>query len=221
MSHISIFCNLLLRQKTAAPVLQGASIKSIIKTGPFFLTMAVILLVNLTMTGFSNNAATFYQSLGVDAIQASYGISAYSVGQLVWSYVFGWIVDKKGVGISTLIMGGIGAVTLVAGMFLTGFSGVIIIGFCVAAICFGGTLASLVFPRLYGMKEVGTLIGWSNAVGSVGTMFGAPIAALIFGATGSFKIYLLIGAVIIAISILLVLAVTSKKTIASMNAIRD
>lgn len=204
-----------------APALFGASLKNILRTAPFWLLMGGVVLINIGVTGFTNNAATFYQTLGVDSVKASYGISAYSVGQLFWSYLFGWLTDKKGPGISTLIHGVIGIAVLILGTFLGGISGVIFMGAFFSSVCFSGSIASILCPQLYGTRESGTLIGWGNAAASVGTMVGAPVAAGILGATGSFNLFLILDAVLIFVTVLVIQMVASRKTVERMNAIQD
>ena len=208
-------------QNTGKAELPGASLKSILKTSPFWLLMFGMIIINIGLMGFTSNAATFYQTFGVSAVQASYGISVYSIGTLVWSYIFGWLTDKKGLRTSTFILGTIGSLTLVAGIFLKGMIGVLIMGAGIAAICFASALASLILPRMYGEREAGTLIGCGNAAASVGAMLGAPVAVYTLSATGGLKLFLILSAVMVFSCVLIVQVICKEKTVQKMNQLQN
>ena len=189
----------------------------IFATAPFWLVFAASALLSLSYTGFTNNASAFYQSIGMTAVQASFCISVHNAAKLIWSPVFGTITDKKGPGFATLICGGIAAVTLVASTFIRGYVGGIAIGALMASFAFAGMVGSICYPRIYGAKEAGNLVGFNAAAGSAGAMLGSPIAAFIFDATGSYSSAMLVMAVVAAVAILCTLLATNKKSIARIR----
>ena len=211
-----------LESNSAAAVnIPGVPLGKILKTAPFWLAMLAIVSINTATTGFTNNASAFYQTFGVNAVKASYGISIFSVAKLFWSYLFGWLVDKRGLGVGTFVTGFFGVLTYIAGLFLSGFEGMVIMAAFASSLNFGGSLGSLLFPALYGGKESGTLIGWSNAASSVGTMLGAPIAASILTTTGNFNRFLIIAACLVLLCIVLIPYVSSKSTMEKMKQLQE
>ena len=102
----------------------------------------------------------------------------------------------------------------IAGLLITGFVGCIVLIVFMASIHFSGMLVAITLPKLFGTREVPSLMGFGQAGGSVGAMLGAPIAGGVFTATGSYRIFLIAGSALIIATILLTVVGTSKKAYA-------
>jgi len=204
-------------QGVPAAEVKSLTVKQMTSTSSFWFIIVAVIFCGLALTGFTNNASAFYQSIGLDAVRAALCISIYNAVKLGWAPLYGVLVDKRGPGFATILCGTIGAVTFVAGTFLTGFVGAVIIAAFIGAISFSSMLGAISFPRVFGTKEAGTLVGFSNAASSIGAMLGAPIAGFIYDATGSYRQYLLIAAALIVFCAVFTAAGTSKKAVENIN----
>jgi len=203
-----------------AEVLDGGkslTLKQMAGTAPFWLIALALMLVMAALTGFTNNASAFYQSLGLDSVDAALCISIYSAATLAWSPLYGVLIDKLGTKTATVVCGAIGVAVLICGTFLTGFTGAVIIAALVGVLNFSGMLGPVCYPQIYGTREAANLVGISNAAGSVGAMLGAPLAGFIYDATGSYSVFLITAAAMTALCILFVMIGTSKKAIQKIN----
>ena len=170
--------------------LDGMAMKDILRTVPFWAVFLAIALFNLTISGFVNNAASLYQTMGVDAVNAAFGISAYNIAQSLWAFAFGTAVDKYGPGLVVSVCAVVGAVTMVLASMLSDMSGVLLVACMVASMSIGGNIGAVTYPKLFGSRETGTLVGLASAASSIGGMFGAPVAAFMYDASGSYDPYL-------------------------------
>ena len=183
----------------------------ILRSPSFWLVIFAIFLVSCAVTGFTNNASAFYQSIGNNAMSAALCISIYNGVMMAWGIIFGALTDKKGPAVSVTICGLIGAAVLLVGPFLSGFSGAAIIAAVMGSINFSGMLGALCFPRMFGTAEAANLVGFGQAAGAIGPMVGAPLAGFIYDATGSYATFLTIAAVMtIACVVITVFATRSR-----------
>ncbi|MBB6447095.1 MFS transporter [Bacillus benzoevorans] len=193
------------------------SVKEITKMPAFWMIIVSIILVSIAVTGFMNNGSAFYQSIGLDAMAAALCISIFNGVQLMWVPIYGLLVDKMGPGFATAIYGLAGAVVFFVAIFLTGFSGAVMIAALLSVLNVAGMIGAVSFPSIFGTKEAGSLIGFANAAGNIGGMIGAPLAGIIFDATGSYHLFLAAAGAACIITVILTLKGTGKKAIASVQ----
>jgi sugar phosphate permease len=167
---------------------------------------------------FNSQATLFYQSIGVDVIQAAFVLSLFSLLSMPYNLGFGILSDKFGPRVATLICGIMTAAGFTLSFLWMGMTGAVIAAVLIAAT---GPLAALFGPvmlsRLFGKKESGNLIGWAHAANNVGAVIGPALAGNVFGMTGSYvPAYMILGATMIFLIIVAVIA-TSKKTAESIR----
>jgi len=161
-------------------------------------------LITVGSFGFTSNASAFFQSIGLDALQAALCISIVSAASIIWAPVFGTLFDRYGSVAGVMVCGLAGAIILVAASFIYGFFGAVIISLIVGALGVGAMLGPTTFSRLFGPTEAGSLVGFSNAAASIGVMLGAPLAGFIFDKAGSYNPYLWVAAALVVGSIALI-----------------
>ena len=188
-----------------------------LKIPAFWMIIVSIILVSTAFTGFLNNSSALFQNMGLDAMAAALCLSIFNGVQLIWVPIYGVLVDKIGPGVATAIYGIIAAATFFTAIFLTGFVGAMIIAVLISSLNASGMIGPTSFPVVFGTKEAGTLVGFSNAAASVGGMVGAPIAGLIFDSMGSYNIYLVAAGVACILMVILTIKGTSKKAIESVQ----
>ncbi|MCL2529278.1 MAG: MFS transporter [Coriobacteriia bacterium] len=200
----------------AAPEIVGLAMKDILKTPQFWLIFVACVIAVIAMTGFTNNASIFYQSIGLTPLQAAMGISVFSIATLVWAPLYGILVDKKGPAFGTLICGAISAAIMFAATVLTGMPGAMIIAAVAAAMCLCNMLGPVTLPRVFGTREAGSLVGLATAAGSIGAMLGAPIAGFILDSTGSYNPFLITAGILMILCVLFVF-LGARKTITAQQ----
>lgn len=193
------------------------SLKQIMGVPSFWLIMLATVLLTISNTGLCNNAAAFYQTKGLMPVAASVCVGLFALFSIVWSPLFGVITDKFSAGVATLIFGIIAATAFFLINFISGFIGCIIFAASASTLNIAGMLGAVSLPKLFGSKEAGSLIGFSQAAGSVGAMIGAPLAGIIFTSTGSYELFMITGGIMILVTIVITLIATSKSAYAKVN----
>lgn len=183
----------------------------VLGTLPFWLLTIASLIESFSFTGYVNNASPFYQSFGLDPIQAAFCISIVSIGQAITAPIFGFLVDKIGLAKSVAIFGTIVSATFLFSRFITNYQTAIIFAVFASAFAFVAFIAPVGFRLMYPNSDVGTLVGYANAASQVGTMLGAPIAGFIFVSTGSYVPFMTAASVLLMLCIVLVFIATGKK----------
>ena len=161
----------------------------------------------LTMVGaafFSAQFVDYFSSLygGGDAGRSS-AVALYSaaLGTLILGkFLLGSVSDiihiKRTAVIAPICYAGVFACMLLSATNLPLFSKVLIPVYMIA-----GALPSVV-PFLitsynFGDKEYGVMSGWMNIAGNVGQIVGPTVAAIVYDTTGSYKLALILGPVLL------------------------
>jgi MFS family permease len=202
-----------------APAGNSLSFKQIISTPVFWIIIIATAIFNMIGGGLATNGSAIYQSLGMTAVNAAVCISVFSAALLGWSPLYGFVCDKFGPGRATLINGGIGIVALIAALFLSGFTGGIIVAALFAAVNSSSSVVGPIsLPRVFGTREAGNMIGFVNAAASAGSIVGPPLAGFLYDFNGSYNTYCIIAAVLTAVVILMILYSTGQGAINKINA---
>lgn len=183
------------------------SFKAAILTAPFWCIMAVKVFTTVASQGSSSNASPFFQSLGLDSVQAGLVIAVQAIAGLIFSVVTGILIDKK----STTLAGVVNIVTMSAAFLLTflwsGRGGAILCGVMMAAATSINIYVPNIIVELFGTKSSGQLIGISGVAGNIGSFIGPILVSSLFDKTGSFILgYEIIG-IMCVISMLLIVCV--------------
>jgi len=198
---------------------KSLTFKQIMGTSQFWLLMFAACFATMAMTGFTNNASAFYQSIGLDAVGAAFCIAIFSAAAILWTPLYGILVDKSGVGFATTLIGGVGAIMFFGASILTGFIGAVFIAILLSTMNFSGMVGPISLTKLFGTKEAGNLVGFATAASSVGAMLGAPIAGFIYDATKSYKGFLLVAGIAVILVIISVATSMSKKSVKKIGAL--
>lgn len=183
----------------------------VLSTIPFWLITIASMVESLTFTGYANNASPFYQSFGLDPVQAAFCISIVSGGQAIMAPLFGYFVDKLGLAKSVAIFGMIVSITFLCARFINSYQTAIVFAVFASAFAFISFIAPVGFRIMYPDADVGTLIGFANAASQVGTMAGAPVAGFIFATTGSYIPFMTLSSLLLVVCIIFVFVATGKR----------
>ena len=202
-------------------VQQNASLTfgQIIRFPIFWIVILMTLMATMAAQSFNSQGANYFQSIGLNAIQASYALSIFMFAGMVWALLFGQISDRISPTVAALINGSVAAFGFLFSFMWLGWTGAIIAAICFAA---GGSVTSILGPALmakvFGTKEAGNLVGFVRAGSSVGGMIGPIVSGFLFSSTGSYVgCFTVMGGIFVVILILNVWA-GSKKTIANIKA---
>lgn len=180
------------------------SVKQIISTPYFWMIIVALFVMTLASTGFTNNAPTFYTTIGVEKTLAA-TFSGLTAGvSILLAMIFGILVDKLGPVKSITIYGLIIAVMFATAQFLSGPIGAGIIAVVLGLKTMTGMIGSMTLPRLFGRKEAASVIGFSMVASNLGAMFGAPFAGFLFDASGSYNTFLAIAAILVVNAVFLI-----------------
>jgi MFS family permease len=216
---------IVIHEQAAADGLDNAdetslSLKNILSTPTFWIVMTAIFFGLFALTGFMNNSPAFYQTIGVDAVRSSIGISVFSVAILIWAPVFGFLVDKFGVRVASTICSLPAAVIFAAATMMRGFTSAMVIAALFSSLYFTSLLGPVLYPMIFGKKEAASLIGFANAGASVGGMLGAPVAGFIYDYFGSYNPFLILSSMLCVVTLFCVFLATGKNATEKVRALR-
>ncbi|MTI46533.1 MAG: MFS transporter [Firmicutes bacterium] len=193
------------KENTSGQTKSSLTIKQIATKPQFWFILISIVLISTASTGFNNNASALYQSKGIDAVKAALLISIMSGVNFITAPLYGILMDKIGYIKATTLYGLIVAGIFFGSTLLYGFVGGVIIAALMAFKTFNSMLGPITLPKLFGRKEAASLVGFTTAAQSVGTMIGAPLAGFMFDATGTYDTWMITGGVLTVITVLLVI----------------
>lgn len=185
----------------------GISLKEALRK-PYFYTAALcVLLTGAALQGIHGIAATHMYDVGLDK---GYVATVLSVGSLVLAcskFLVGFSYDKLGLRITVTICDLFGCAAFLCLAFASagGAGNVLAMGYSVLAslaLPLETVLVPLIAADLFGEKEFAKMLGIFVSLNVAGYALGTPVANLIFEATGSYRLILLLcGAVMAAIAV--------------------
>jgi MFS family permease len=186
----------------------------ILKNPTFWAIWAIVVLATIAGQGFSSQAAVIFGSLGLDAVDAAFAFSLFTLMGIPLQFVFGLLCDRIGPKIALYIFGAICAVVLVLSFLWAGWVGAIILA---CGMAFGGGLAGLygpnAAPRIFGPREAGDMIGFIIMGSSVGATIGPISFGLMYDAFGNYVTCLIVMGVLLVLCLLLNFWIYSKKNL--------
>lgn len=198
--------------------LSGLTVKQSLRTFTFWAIMIVSVLCGIAATGYMNNAALIYQSMGMDSVGAGNMIAVFSLVSIVWTFCYGAISDKLTPRKANLIYCLVDAAVFLIAAFVSGTGGCIFVAITFGVSTFYGMLPAVTFPTLYGTKAIGTLIAL-GMVASAGSAMVAPIiASVMYEKSGNFSSFLLLSGILLVLALILLAAATSKASLMKIKA---
>lgn len=192
-----------------------------LKTASFWMIILATVLLSIAKTGVANNQAVLYESKGLLPVDASLGVSIYSAALLVWSPLYGALVDKFSTKTATLVNGALVAAAFALSIFLTGWPSVIITAFFAAGMSFNSMVGAIALTEVFGAKEAANLVGYGIASANVGAMIGAPLAGFIYSSTGTYNSFIFLSVTLLITSIFLIWYGTSPSFNKLLTLVRD
>lgn len=194
----------------------------IVKIPAFWSIVLCMLIASMASQGFNSQGASFFKSIGLDAVQSSYALSVFSFATMGWSLLYGVLSDKVNPTVATIVNVSVAALALLLSYMWTGWTGAIISAVCFAA---GGSVSGLLGPtmvsKLFGTKEAGSMVGFTRAGSSIGAMLGPVITGFMFDKSGSYALCLTVMGVCMILVLLLAVWSTSNKTINNIQKRRE
>ncbi|WP_285314436.1 MFS transporter [Pseudarthrobacter sp. fls2-241-R2A-168] len=208
-SHYGVVVDTAPPKARQAPLVVGSGFMP--RAWPFWLILGASVIEGLVFTGYSNNASPFYQSFGLDPVQASLGISIVSGLQAVTALIFGYLVDKIGLRVSVLGFGTVVILTLLSAQFVQGFGAAMTWAVFMSFFAFVNFVGPVGLRTLFPHAEAGAVNGYGGAASQLGVMLGAPAAGFIFTATGSYIGFTNVAAGLMLICVVIVwIALTTR-----------
>ena len=192
------------------------------RTLPFFIALLISMLsctVGRVATTHGNN---FFRSLGLTSIEASYVSSANAIATLVWSAIFGIMVDKFSPKVAAVATGCCAAAVMLLNPYLAGLSGALLYAIFVEAESgIAATYSPAMMTKIYGKKEAASVIGLVRCFASVGSIIGPTVAGVLYDKYNSYNVCLTVTGILMSVVVLLVFALDNKKVIAQVERLKQ
>lgn len=188
-------------------------LRNIAKTSPFWLLLISPFLVTIALVGYTGNASTFYQSVGLSSTQAGIMISIYGITAMIFTMLFGILADRIGPRNACILYGVVSTATFAFGSVMTGQISCIIFSVLIGTINYTGLIVPTNAARIYGPSALSVIIPMAMISCCVGAMLGAPLAGLVYDSTGSYSSFMVCAAVLCLLAFLAVVKATTENTI--------
>jgi MFS family permease len=209
-------------KKSSAFVVSDLPLKVILRTAPFWVIMLVQLVGTFAAQGIGSQSSPFFQSIGLDEVQASLAVAINALVGMVVMLLYGILTDRKGPTFASIIFAIFATAAFLLNFLWMGWTGAII-----SAILFTGAsaISALYAPNMlvktFGVKHSGQLIGYGHVAGNIGS-FAAPIVvAAFFDMNNSYTlIFTIVGVALVIITALIIWA-GSKRTSEKLRALES
>lgn len=193
-------------------LVKNKEISSFTKIPEFWMILTASFFISISITGFVTHASVYFQSTGLNVVQAALCVSAYSFARLGFAPFYGVIVDKRGPGFSTVIYGSLTASIFFISVFLNGIiGGVLVAVFVAASASMAGMLGAISFNKIFGSKDASHLVGFSHAAVNIGGIIGSPLAGYIYDYFGNYNLFMVIAGICMVLTVSLVYKASRKK----------
>ena len=206
--------------RDAQPPTGGLSTGEAAKTLAFWILMASGAMIGMGFYAFNSHIVSYATDVGISTEAAALIFTVSSVGGglgtlLAWA-IAGRIGQKWSLLLLTALNGVAMFLFIPAGSVWLFYTLGVLLGFA-----FSGAVPvrMAVIPPLFGMRSVGTIIGFASLAFSVGAIIGPFLAGYIFDSTGKYDLAFLIFGVLLMIgAVSLYFLKTPKAMIASQQA---
>jgi sugar phosphate permease len=157
---------------------KGVSVMQAVRSRNFWLVALALSAQHLVAGGVITHVMPYLSSLGYSREFGSYIAAAIPLTSIIGRFGFGWLSDR----VKNRLLTMIGFALITAGMVCFAFAvgGILflLLFLLFFTIGFGGTnTMRAILPRTYfGFRGYGTYVGLITGVGTIGSMFGAPLA---------------------------------------------
>jgi MFS family permease len=197
-------------------------VKTILRTAPFWAIMLVQLVGTLAAQGIGSQSSPFFQSIGLDEVQASIAVAINALAGMVVILLYGILTDMKGPTFSSIIFACLATAAFILNYLWIGWTGAII-----SAILFTGAsaISALYAPNMlvktFGVKNSGQLIGYGHVAGNIGSFVAPILVAAFFDMNNSYTLIFTIIGVALAICTVLIIWAGSKRVIGKLKGLES
>jgi MFS family permease len=191
------------RRPAAEPLAGGLSTGEAAKTLAFWILMVSGAMIGLGFYAFNSHIVSYATDVGVSTEAAALILTVSSVGGglgtlLAWA-IAGRIGQKWSLLLLTALNGVAMFLFIPAGSAWVFYALGVLLGFAFSAAV---PVRMAIIPPLFGMRSVGTIIGFASLSFSVGAIIGPFLAGYIFDSTGTYDLAFLIMGILLAIGAL-------------------
>lgn len=193
----------------------GPGAKIALRTSTFWLAALSMLLLAGASQTWNNNAASYFNDIGISPVVAASILSITSLGLIVGKLGFGVISDKYGIKVSMLLGAGAFIFTYAFCIVIARLPGLVFIPAVSAGLAMSiVTIAPTIMTSdLFGNKGYAILMGYLQMGCTIGSSFIPLGMTLIFDSTGSFTSAWYIAIGLSFVGIVSILMAFSKKLV--------
>jgi MFS family permease len=192
----------------------GMTLKQALRTPSYWLVSIAVFLIVGVATGFGGQAVVIFETAGgVTAMAAALILSVKNLAAMAWNFAYGALADRVGGSSAGLVFGlGVMVFSSIA-VFVSGTGGAIFIAASLAITQFGGMYAAMILPRMFGLKEFGSILASINVSAALGGAVVGALGGFIYDATLSYTIYFIFFAAAAAAMVVLQVMATRPRAV--------
>ena len=210
--------------KRQSEIFSGIELHSALRMPFFYSALAALFLAGLTLQGITGISAAHMRDVGLDH---GFVASILSIGSILLAFskfFTGFIYDKFGISVASCFCSilAVGAMLALASLSNSGLGIALVIIyslFSALALPLETIMVPIYAMALFGERSYGKILGIFISVNTAGYALGALLMSICFDVTGSYKIAILIAAVLMSISLIVMQCtiIKAKKTRAQME----
>ncbi len=180
----------------------GWSVGRAMKTLPFWLVLVTFFFAGAGVAGVLQHEVRILQIMGIPLAAASFALGLTGGIGGMGKVAFGFVADRMSPKYTAILCIALQLVGVVILMF-THTTAMVWVFVIVFGFAMGGniTVQPLLSGYLFGMASFGTIFGWVLLAGAVGSSLGPVLMGVIFDASGSYALGLMIFVVAYAVAI--------------------
>ncbi len=186
--------------REAPPAAQGLSAGETAKTSAFWILMVGGAVLGLGFYAFNAHVVPYATDIGISTTAAALVLTMSSVGGAAGTLLAGAITARLGYRWTLLVLTALNGVAVFlfvgAGSVWAFYSLAVILGFAFSAVV---PVRMGVVPTLFGLRAIGTIIGFTSLSFSLGAIAGPFVAGYIFDSTASYDLAFVIFGILLMI----------------------
>lgn len=170
-------------------------------------------LVGCSMQIYNSQESSFYQSIGLTAMETGLILSLNTLAGSAGNLLFGIISDKKSSAAAAYIQGLPATVVFLAVSLWKGWVGAVICSVCFGVMNGTALFGPIMLPKLFGTEQSASMIGIFYTAVCLGNVLGPILSGFLFDIYKNYVMPFQIAGIMMAIMLVAAFRVTHQKSV--------
>ena len=193
--------------------ISGIPLRQIFRTTVFWWFLLMGFLVGCSMEIYNSQESSFYQSIGLTAMETGLILSLNTLAGSAGNLLFGIISDKKSSAAAAYIQGLPATVVFLAVSLWKGWVGAVICSVCFGVMNGTALFGPIMLPKLFGTEQSASMIGIFYTAVCLGNVLGPILSGFLFDIYKNYVMPFQIAGIMMAIMLVAAFRVTHQESV--------